>query len=218
MEQKYTRWGKFRNFMKRNVYYVLLFVCLAVIGTLIAVSIGGNDDSVDVGVKPTVSPTPTPTPTPTIAAPTPTPTPTPTKIVFCHPVENAVICFDYSMDELVWWNALEKWSVHDGIDYKAAIGTNVVAVYGGRILSVEYDVYEGTVVRIDHGGGLITKYAGLSEDLNIATGDTVKKGDVIGTIGAPGLKEFSDGPHIHFSTELHNEVVNPYDYFEDTNK
>jgi murein DD-endopeptidase MepM/ murein hydrolase activator NlpD len=100
--------------------------------------------------------------------------------------------------------------MHTGIDFSAPIGTPVFATGGGRVESVTRSGRGmGNRIVIDHGYGYKTLYAYMDE-LNVRQGATVKRGEVIGTVGDTGL---SVAPHLHYEVHLNGEPVNPINYF-----
>ncbi len=98
---------------------------------------------------------------------------------------------------------------HHGIDIHAGYGDPVRAVAYGRIVSAGYDSSWGNFVRIDHGGGIYSLYAHLSQ-IAVHEGQVVAQGQVIGRVGCTG---WCFGPHLHF--EVHRGAwhpVNPLGY------
>jgi len=83
---------------------------------------------------------------------------------------------------------------HRGIDFAGKIGTELMAVAPGRVVSAGERVGYGTTVEIDHGLGFTTLYAHLSQIL-VSRGDWVRPGTVIGLAGSSGR---STGPHLHY--------------------
>jgi murein DD-endopeptidase MepM/ murein hydrolase activator NlpD len=65
-------------------------------------------------------------------------------------------------------------------------------------------------VSIEHGGQIQTRYAHMSR-LNVAKGQRVRKGDIIGFIGSTGR---STGPHLHYEVRIANEAVNPLPFMQ----
>lgn len=100
---------------------------------------------------------------------------------------------------------------HNGLDIKAPRGANVFAPGDGVVVEAT-DHYNGTpdlgkVVVIDHGHGLVTRYAHL-DSYSVKKGQRVKTGDVIAAVGATGKVT---GPHLHFETLRDGEAVDPAD-------
>ena len=93
---------------------------------------------------------------------------------------------------------------HTGQDFPAAVGTPVRAVTSG-VVRVEHPAWAGNLVRIDHGNGLETLYAHLSQ-IDVADGQQVTAGQRIGAVGTEGN---STGPHLHFEVHLGGDPVNP---------
>ena len=94
---------------------------------------------------------------------------------------------------------------HNGLDIGHDLGVPVMASNSGRILIADYMIGTGNTVIIEHGFGLKTWYYHMDE-LNVKTGDMVKKGDIIGKVGTTG---FSTGPHLHFSSSINSVYINP---------
>lgn len=103
-------------------------------------------------------------------------------------------------------------STHMAIDIAAPQGTEIVATNDGVVALADELYLTGLSIYIDHGMGLFSQYAHLSE-LHVKTGDTVKKGEVIGLVGSTG---FSTGPHLHFTFWVHNTPANPDVFFGTT--
>ena len=70
----------------------------------------------------------------------------------------------------------------------------------------------GYTVVIRHDGGYLTRYASLSRDIPVKSGDTVSAGQVIGYVGDTALVETTLGSHIHFSVTHQDEPMNPADF------
>jgi murein DD-endopeptidase MepM/ murein hydrolase activator NlpD len=101
-------------------------------------------------------------------------------------------------------------SRHSGIDLAAPSGTPVQAANSGKVtLAAPGLLSTGNTIVIDHGMGLFTSYYHL-DTMNVAAGQPVGKGDVIGTVGSTG---FSTGAHLHYAVSIYNTYVNPYQSF-----
>jgi hypothetical protein len=97
-------------------------------------------------------------------------------------------------------------SPHSGIDIRASRGTPVVAANTGCVVLRDDLFFSGNTVVLDHGLGLYTVYLHLSE-YRVSQGEIVKKGQVIGLVGATGRVT---GPHLHFSARLGGARVDPW--------
>lgn len=100
---------------------------------------------------------------------------------------------------------LGRPAMHTGIDYKAAYGTAVRATASGTVLSAGRNGGYGRVVEIDHGNGIVTRYAHLSR-IRVAKGTQVAAGKIIGSVGSSGR---STGPHLHYETRLRGAPRDP---------
>lgn len=96
-------------------------------------------------------------------------------------------------------------ALHSGLDFQADVGTPVVAAAGGLVLSTEWHSQYGNLLEIDHGNGLLTRYAHTSK-LLVKTGDLVKRGQLVALVGTTGR---STGPHLHFEVLLDGVPQNP---------
>jgi murein DD-endopeptidase MepM/ murein hydrolase activator NlpD len=99
----------------------------------------------------------------------------------------------------------QKKRPHSGMDIAADTGTPVLAPGAGKVIELGDFFFSGNMVYIDHGQGLITLFAHLSKT-DVKLGQTIKKGDVIGEVGATGRVT---GPHLHWSLGLNGTWVDP---------
>jgi hypothetical protein len=98
----------------------------------------------------------------------------------------------------------EARSPHAGVDFPAAAGTPVYAAQAGKVVLAENLYYSGNTVVIDHGFGIYTLYAHLSE-IAVHAGDTVEVSAEIGKVGATGRVT---GPHLHWGLTIDHARVN----------
>lgn len=103
-------------------------------------------------------------------------------------------------------------SFHEGIDFPADTGTPIVAAAGGKVVFADVHPQYGRMVEIDHGNGLITRYAHASQ-LNVKAGERVVRGQRVATVGTTGR---STGPHLHFEVRLNGVPQNPARFLEGT--
>jgi hypothetical protein len=96
-------------------------------------------------------------------------------------------------------------SPHSGSDYKAPLGTPVVAANAGKIALVAEFFFPGRLVIVDHGLGLYTAYFHL-DTIAVADGERVERGQTLGTVGATGR---ATGPHLHFGAQVAGARIDP---------
>lgn len=96
-------------------------------------------------------------------------------------------------------------SPHTGADFPAPAGTPIHATQSGRVILAEELYFSGNTVIIDHGWGIYSLYGHLSAT-NVAVGDDVNAGAVIGKVGATGRVT---GPHLHWGVMVNKARVNP---------
>jgi murein DD-endopeptidase MepM/ murein hydrolase activator NlpD len=99
----------------------------------------------------------------------------------------------------------KKIRAHRGIDYSAPTGTPVYAAGDGRVTKAGYSPANGNFVFIEHTKQYTTKYLHFHKRY-ARTGQRVKQGDVIGTVGATG---YATGPHLHYEFLLNGVHRNP---------
>jgi len=99
-------------------------------------------------------------------------------------------------------------SVHEGLDFAAPTGTPILAASGGVVRTAAYHGGFGNLIEIDHGDGLLTRYA-HAKVLLVKKGDLVTRGQLIARVGSTGL---STGPHLHFEVRKHDKPLDPRAY------
>ena len=103
---------------------------------------------------------------------------------------------------------------HEGIDVSAPLGTAIEAPAAGVVTDVRWEDGYGNVLAIDHGYGLMTRYAHCSKIL-VVRGQRVKRGDKIALVGATGLPPLlggiglATGPHLHYEVWVNGKPVDP---------
>lgn len=99
---------------------------------------------------------------------------------------------------------------HSGIDFAAAVGTEVFATGDGEVVSVEQNHWGyGNMITLDHGYGFKTNYAHLSM-FAVKKGQKVKRGQVIGYVGNTGK---STGSHLHYEVLKNDTPIDPINFF-----
>jgi murein DD-endopeptidase MepM/ murein hydrolase activator NlpD len=97
---------------------------------------------------------------------------------------------------------------HKGLDISAPSGTPVYATAAGKIVLVTQTHGYGKNIIVDHGNGIMTRYAHLSK-YAAQKGQTVKRGELIAYVGNTGR---STGSHLHYEVKLNGIPVNPQRY------
>ena len=94
---------------------------------------------------------------------------------------------------------------HSGMDFRGGLGSPIRSTAAGKVISAGRNGGYGIMVEIDHGKGLTTRYAHMSE-VNVSEGDEVTPGMVIGAVGSTGR---STGPHLHYEVRRGGDAIDP---------
>ena len=108
--------------------------------------------------------------------------------------------FGWRIDPFTGLNAF-----HEGIDFMAKEGTLILAAAGGVVVFADVHPHYGKMIEIDHGNGLLTRYAHASR-LLAKVGGVVVRGSKIAEVGSTGR---STGPHLHFEVRQRGLALNP---------
>jgi murein DD-endopeptidase MepM/ murein hydrolase activator NlpD len=113
-----------------------------------------------------------------------------------------------------WYSSNFGWRIdpfngvrafHEGMDFMAETGTAAHAAAGGVVVYSDFHPQYGNMIEIDHGNGLVTRYAHLSKRY-ARMGDVVLGGSKIGAVGSTGR---ATGPHLHFEVRQNGAPLNP---------
>ena len=118
----------------------------------------------------------------------------------------------YAMTELLYDKTMADWRTHDGVDIEAALGTQVLAAADGTVTEVYTDDLYGSTVVIEHGGGIETVYSNLAELPTVTVGQSVSKGDTIGSVGTTAIAETGQVYHLHFAMRADGQSADPTEY------
>lgn len=94
---------------------------------------------------------------------------------------------------------------HSGLDVAAAEGTPIKATASGTVIDAGDFFFSGNMIYLDHGQGIISLYAHLSE-IAVKPGDVINQGDIIGKVGQTGRVT---GPHLHFAVYSNRTLIDP---------
>jgi murein DD-endopeptidase MepM/ murein hydrolase activator NlpD len=100
--------------------------------------------------------------------------------------------------------------VHLGFDLAVTVNIPVKAGNDGKVVYADYLGIYGNCVIIDHGMGVSSLYGHLAS-IDVKTGDTVTRDQVIGRSGMTGL---AGGDHLHFSIQVQGHPVNPVEWWD----
>ncbi len=135
-----------------------------------------------------------------------------TDSVLTWPVQGDVL-MEYSMDRTVYFNTLDQYKYSPGILIRSEEGTMVYAGGDALITEISQSDELGCTVTMDLGDSYTVKYGQLKA-LNVAEGDHVSAGTVIGLVAAP-TKYFSlEGDHVYMELDKEGQPVDPLDYLD----
>ena len=123
------------------------------------------------------------------------------------PVNGAALTSGFGMR---WHPVLGGRRQHKGIDLAQPVGSPVYATADGTVSRADWFSSYGLYISLEHGGNIQTRYGHLSR-LNVAAGQAVHKGDLIGYVGMTGR---STGPHLHYEVRVAGLAVNPIPYLQ----
>lgn len=128
--------------------------------------------------------------------------------VYVMPVTGDTITA-YSPSTPIYDKTMDDWRVHDGVDISSDEGAPVKACADGTVLDVKVDSMLGQEVVLQHGGGLQSIYANLTDQVTVKKGQKVQAGTVIGAVGQSAQGEISLVPHLHFEMLKNGQPVDP---------
>jgi murein DD-endopeptidase MepM/ murein hydrolase activator NlpD len=220
-----NKFNNLKQFMKREGFYVILFVCLCAVATVAAVTAGGNKDTAMnppvVQEEKTVTEPNNPQdalqvkedikPVPNVQVQNKTQAVSTTgNKGFVNPVKGS-LGRAYSEDP-VKFTTTKDHKTHRAMDIKAELNAVVVAASEGVVKNVGQDT-EGVFVEIDHQNGLVTKYGNLDEKLSVKKGDKVKASQEIGKVGkTSNLLDEEYKIYLHFEVLKDGKNVDPATY------
>ncbi|MFM2483133.1 M23 family metallopeptidase [Celerinatantimonas sp. YJH-8] len=103
-----------------------------------------------------------------------------------------------------------RYRYHEGVDIAGTEGVQIHSVAAGVVSWAGKRFGFGNMVEIEHGNGMVTRYAHTQKVL-VQVGDVVTKGEIIALMGSTGR---STGPHVHFEVLHNGQHLNPVSYME----
>ena len=225
---KKTMQDRVGDFMAGKGFYIVLLLCVTALGVSGYYLFSGFDQEpakpVSGSVTVVVTPAPTSVSVPTAApipeatapqelttlAPAAEPT-TATASVFTWPVKGEVLR-SWAVETLSYDKTMGDWRTHDGVDIAAPAGTQVIAPAGGTVTDVYTSALMGTTVVIAHADGVMSTCSNLAAVPTVEIWDTVRTGDVIGSVGTSAIAESAETSHLHLSMSKDGESVDPISY------
>ncbi|WP_291566599.1 MULTISPECIES: M23 family metallopeptidase [unclassified Clostridium] len=222
--------SKFKQFLKKEGFYVILFVCLCAVATVAVITAGNRKD---VATNPPVIEETAKAEGDAVVDPKNFNDALQVKKEELEPVPNIQVQKEndskavskeanseainpvkgslaraYSEDP-VYMASTKDYRPHFGMDIKTEKGASVVVAMDGVIKTVDVST-EGTYVEVDHQNGVLTKYCNLEEKVNVKKGDNVKASQELGKIGNTTNFAYEEyGPHLHFEVLKDGKNVDP---------
>lgn len=234
MENKTKNSDKFNGFIEGKGFYIILAVCLCVIGAsgyvlfftaptepeyvveipkpTANVPAANNIPDVKVDIKKPSESAPTTAKNETSPAGKKVSKPTPIAVserIYLPPIIGKV-SKSFSNSELVYDKTMADYRTHNGVDIECENGSSVSCFSDGKVEKVYTDELMGTCVIISHDDGIKSVYKGLSKEVTLKIGSKIKAGDVIGASASSNLTETEEPPHVHFEVLKDGKYVDPF--------
>lgn len=236
-EQNNDRIEKIKDFIRDKGVYLVLMLCMAVIGLAAAAAYlppkgdaqpspepeqaqlaqqvsQSDDESLSAMLSPSPSPAATLAPVADVTpplSPAPKATAAPQREKAVAPVEGK-LQWRFAVDELIFSRTLNQWMTHRGIDIAAPKGAEVRCPWAGTVEEIYEDDSLGVTVKVAHSGGLCSLYSNLRTDCPVKEGDLVNAGALVGYVGDTAIAECSDPSHLHFEVTKDGDAVDPEEY------
>lgn len=122
------------------------------------------------------------------------------------------ILIPYSMDRTVYFTTLDQYKYNPATVYRVEEGTQVMACAEGQVASVFRNEEIGQAVTLDLGNGYQVVYGQL-QALNVAEGDYVNPGQIIGSVAAPTIYYSLEGSNLYFLLEQDGAALDPQNLY-----
>lgn len=212
----------FRSFIKGKGYYIVLLLCAVTVGVSGYFLLRGSEpadsiqssESTQDSTDPSVSVQPSSQQAADVIATQGTEGTEPSeakKMTVVRPVEGEQI-FTFAADHLAFNETTRDWRTHEGADYSAELGAPVMAAADGSVYTIYEDESFGMTVVLQHAEGYTTHYSNLAEEVSVTVGQSVKAGDILGTVGHTACVETASAPHLHFAVYQNNIPLDPEEF------
>lgn len=141
------------------------------------------------------------------------PEPVKKELSFSYPIEGEILR-EFAIEELIYSETLDEWTVHQGIDIKADRTAVVKSAEEGTVVAIKNDPRYGLTVIIEHEDGYKTVYSNLLTAEFVTEDEKVEKGQSIGTVGNSAVFEIADEPHLHFEMIKNGDYIDPKIYLK----
>ncbi len=128
--------------------------------------------------------------------------------VFSYPVYGEIL-LPYSVESAIYDPTLDQYRTNAVISLKSKEGTEVLCAEKGIVKEIFKDEERGNSITIEHSEGWLTTYSQLAENMLVSVGDTVEKGQPIGTVAQPTKYTVALGEHMEFSMQKDGVLYNP---------
>lgn len=129
-----------------------------------------------------------------------------------RPVTGEVL-IPYSMDHTVYFTTLDQYKYNPATVYSAAEGTQVAACAEAQVTAIFSNEEIGQAVTLDLGNGYQAVYGQL-QTLNVAEGDYVEAGQVIGTVATPTIYYSLEGSNLYFLLQQNGTALDPQGLYQ----
>lgn len=220
--------AKTLNFIKHNIYYILMGICILALASVITIAAVVNSNKKATNeIQNPITPGPqeqidnnneiddnnkekendAQLNNPVVVE----------QFYVSAPVDDYTIGQAFDNTALVYSSTHNHWATHEGVDFKVKEGSIVKCVYDGVVKSVETNSYYGAIVVIEHKDGYESVYK-LLDQVTLKVGDKIKRNEKIGIVSKDALAEINDGVHLHFELLKDGQRINPLEFLTEGNK
>ena len=242
VSMKRNRLQKFGDFMLGKGFYIVLFLCVAVIGIsgyyLIQSLTGTGETAEPVTANPSITLPDSSAESPVLPQPVeqepeeppaetaqeddPQPLKEPADEAAAAPEEPVNVVYtwpvkgqvlrSFSVETLAYDATMGDWRTHSGVDIAAEAGIKVLSAGEGQVVEVYADALMGTTVVVQQPDGVTAVYSNLAEETAVNPGDEVETGAVLGTVGGTAIAESGMESHLHLEMMVNEDYVDPLTY------